>query len=40
TAYFTSDGQPFRLSFGLGGWSTGKGSVQLKSLKIELLKQQ
>ncbi|KPW42293.1 Uncharacterized protein ALO59_00311 [Pseudomonas amygdali pv. mellea] len=40
TAYITSDGQPFRLSFGLGGWSTGKGYVQLKSLHIEHLQPQ
>ncbi|MFH7416263.1 hypothetical protein VSS93_25750 [Pseudomonas syringae pv. tagetis] len=40
TAYFNSDGKPFRLSFGLGGWSTGKGYVQLNSLGIELLEQQ
>ncbi|KTB75678.1 hypothetical protein ACTAB9_07800 [Pseudomonas syringae] len=39
-AYFTSDEKPFRLSFGLGGWSTGKGFVQLKSLQIERLKEQ
>ncbi|MCK9736546.1 hypothetical protein [Pseudomonas syringae] len=39
TAYFTSDGKPFRLSFGLGGWSTGKGYVQLKDLHVELLNQ-
>ncbi|KWS77334.1 hypothetical protein [Pseudomonas amygdali] len=40
TAYFTSDEQPFRLSFGLGGWSTGKGYVQLKNLQLEYLKPQ
>ncbi|MCF5429612.1 hypothetical protein GIV88_27210, partial [Pseudomonas syringae] len=40
TAYFTSNEKPFRLSFGLGGWSNGKGYVQLKSLQIERLKEQ
>ncbi|SDX27378.1 hypothetical protein SAMN05444064_12643 [Pseudomonas syringae] len=39
TEYFTSDGKSFRLSFGLGGWSTGKGYVKLKSLQIDALKE-
>lgn len=32
-----SNGQPFQLSFGLGGWSQGKGTVQLKALTISAI---
>jgi hypothetical protein len=32
-----SNGQPFQLSFGLGGWSYGKGTVQLKALTISAI---
>lgn len=33
-----TDGKPFRLAFGLGGWSTGAGYVELKQLKLGLIK--
>jgi hypothetical protein len=32
--YFQSDGTPFRISFGLGGWAAGKGFVELKKIEI------
>lgn len=32
-----SNGQPFQLSFGLGGWSHGKGTVQLKALTVSAI---
>lgn len=35
---FVTDGKPFRLSFGLGGWSKGKGFVELNDLKISRVK--
>jgi hypothetical protein len=31
---FRSNGEPFRIAFGLGGWAKGKGSVSLKQLTI------
>jgi hypothetical protein len=31
---FRSNGKPFRIAFGLGGWAKGKGSVSLKQLTI------
>lgn len=34
TRYIESDGHPFRISFGLGGWSVGKGVISMKSLGI------
>jgi len=37
SSYFRGDGNPFKLSFGLGGWATGKGFIQLKELKIGLV---
>lgn len=36
-AFFQTDGKPFSISFGLGGWSFGKGFVELKQLKISFL---
>jgi hypothetical protein len=33
--YYVSDGTPFRISFGLGGWSTGRGFVTLDDLHID-----
>lgn len=38
TYYLSADGKPFRLAFGLGGWSTGSGYVELKQLKLGLVK--
>ncbi len=38
SSYFRVSEKPFKLSFGLGGWSTGKGFVRLKQLKIGLVK--
>ncbi len=38
TRYFESAGEPFRLCFGLGGWSTGKGFIALKQLEISSIK--
>lgn len=37
--YFKSDGLPFRISFGLGGWSTGKGFVRLDNLSVVSIKE-
>lgn len=37
-SYLRSDGKPFRLAFGLGGWSTGSGYVELTQLKLGLVK--
>jgi hypothetical protein len=34
TSYFYSDGKPLAISFGLGGWSTGKGTIELKKIDI------
>ncbi|MGF9693072.1 hypothetical protein AAIH46_09655 [Rhizobium sp. 0TCS1.26] len=36
--YFVSSGSPFRISFGLGGWANGKGTIHLKELTIGLVK--
>lgn len=36
-AWLRSDGQPFQLSFGLGGWSQGTGTVALKALTISAI---
>jgi len=36
-AAWYSNGQPFQLSFGLGGWSQGKGAVRLTALTISAI---
>ena len=38
SAYFDSDGEPFKISFGLGGFAKGKGFVRLQELKISHIK--
>ena len=38
TIYFQANGEPFNLSFGLGGWASGKGSIALKEMKIGLVR--
>lgn len=38
TAYLVSGGKPIALSFGLGGWSTGKGFVRLKHLSASAIR--
>jgi len=32
--YFYANGRPFNISFGLGGWSSGKGYIELKKLTL------
>lgn len=39
SSYFYSDGKPFQISFGLGGWATGKGFIELKKLEISPIKE-
>lgn len=34
SSVFLTDGKPFRIAYGLGGWSTGKGTIELKSMTI------
>lgn len=38
TFYFDMDGQPTRFSFGLGGWTRGKGYIELKEFNISSIK--
>lgn len=38
SCYFHSDGKPFQISFGLGGWASGKGFVELKKLEMSRVK--
>ena len=40
SCYFRVGGDPFKLSFGLGGWSIGKGFIHLKELKIGLVEKE
>lgn len=35
--YFRTQGKPVQLSFGLGGWATGKGVIELKKLTISTI---
>lgn len=38
SAYFSSDGTPKPISFGVGGWTTGKGSVTMRALTISAVR--
>ena len=37
-SYFYTDGGKFKFSFGLGGWSKGKGFIELKDMRIFAVK--
>lgn len=34
TTYFRTQGEPVRIAVGLGGWSRGRGQVQLRALRL------